>query len=68
MTLNQFLARAQALSFLDRDMVPEVKDWPKFRDHPLEYFMSARGPEREHIWQAADSLDTLLAVTMRAKL
>ena len=50
--LGQFLNRLRILRSLDGYEVPNVTNWPRFRDGPYEYLISCPPAEAEYIWAA----------------
>ena len=49
---RRFLNRLKILRSIDHVEVPEVLDWPAFRDNPPEYFIRCGDAEADHIWAA----------------
>ena len=50
--MRRFLNRLKILRSLDHIEVPDVHNWPKFRDNPAEYLIRCDDAEGEHIWTA----------------
>ena len=49
---ERFLNRLRILRSLDGHEVPDVINWPWFRNSPYEYLTCCPDAEAEHIWTA----------------
>ena len=50
--LDEFLNRLRILRSIDSHEVPELVEWPGFRDDPYEYLINCSDDEAAHIWAA----------------
>ena len=50
--LRRFGNRLRILRSIDLHEIPQVLDWPAFRDNPSGYFIRCADEEAEQIWLA----------------
>ena len=50
--LGRLFNRLRILRSLDQSEVPDVTNWPQFRDNPIGYLISCPPAVAEHIWTA----------------